>query len=70
MDALLADGFVVLGGPVGDGSRVLLAVEADDEDAALHRLLDGDPWTPRGVLSVERVERWQIWLDGRHGPRP
>ena len=65
MDRLVADGVVLLGGPVGDGSRVLVAVEAADEAAARSALLDGDPWTPRGVLAVERVERWEIWLDGR-----
>jgi uncharacterized protein YciI len=29
MDALVEDGFVVLGGPVGDGARVLLVIEAE-----------------------------------------
>jgi uncharacterized protein YciI len=65
MDRLVADGVVLLGGPVGDGTRVLVAVEADDEAAARDALLGGDPWTPRGILSVERVERWELWLDGR-----
>jgi hypothetical protein len=31
MDALVDDGVVVLGGPIGDGERVLLVVEAADE---------------------------------------
>jgi hypothetical protein len=30
MDALVEDAFVVLGGPVGDGARVLLVIEAED----------------------------------------
>ena len=68
MDSLVAAGVVLLGGPVGDGTRVLLAVEAPDETAARSLLLDGDPWTPLGVLAVERVELWQLWLDGRRRP--
>ena len=68
MDALVDEGVVLLGGPVGDGTRVLLAVEAADEDTARALLVDGDPWTPLGVLTVERVERWELWLDGRKRP--
>ena len=69
MESLVEAGVVLLGGPVGDGSRVLLAVEAPDEVAARDRLLDGDPWTPLGILAVERVEPWQLWLDGRSRTR-
>jgi uncharacterized protein YciI len=69
MDGLVRDGVVVLGGPVGDGSRVLVVVEAADEAEARRRLLDADPWTPLGVLAVEHFEPWEIWLDGRGGPR-
>jgi len=32
MDALVAEGFVVLGGPLGEGRRALLVVEATDQD--------------------------------------
>ena len=32
MDGLLDEGFVVLGGPIGDGERVMLVVEAADEE--------------------------------------
>jgi uncharacterized protein YciI len=64
MDGLVEEGFVLLGGPVGDGSRVLLAVEADDE-AAVRARLAADPWEPLGVLRLERLEPWSLWLDGR-----
>ena len=32
MDGLVDDGFIILGGPVGDGEETLHAVEAADED--------------------------------------
>lgn len=67
MDRLVDEGFVVLGGPVGDGREVLLAVEADDEDDVLARLR-ADPWVP-GVLAIGSVRAWTVWLDGR-GRRP
>ena len=38
MDRLVDDGFVILGGPVGDRQRVLLTIEAADEPAARARL--------------------------------
>ena len=63
MDALVDDGFVVLGGPVGDGEQILLAVEARDEDEIRQRFAD-DPWHVSGVLKIGRVTPWTIWLDG------
>jgi uncharacterized protein YciI len=64
MDALVDEGFVLLGGPLGDGERVLLAVDAADE-AAVHARLAADPWQPAGLLTTGRVEPWLLWLDGR-----
>jgi uncharacterized protein YciI len=64
MDRLVAEGFVLLGGPLGDGGRVLLAVEAADEAAVRDRLA-ADPWEPLGILRLERLEPWSLWLDGR-----
>ena len=68
MDGLVADGFVVLGGPIGDGEEVLLAVEAADEEEVVDRL-HGDPWTPTGQLLIGKIRPWMIWLDGRR-PSP
>jgi uncharacterized protein YciI len=64
MDALVDDGFVLMGGPLGDGSRVLLVVEALDEAEIRSRLAE-DPWEPLHVLTIERIEPWTLWLDGR-----
>jgi len=61
MNALADDGFVVLGGPVGDGARILLIVDAESEEA-IHARLAADPWTPMGLLRTVTVERWEILL--------
>ncbi len=67
MDALVDDGFVVLGGPIGDGERVVLVVEAADERMIRARL-DADPWAWMGLLKIGAIEPWTIWLDGRRRP--
>jgi hypothetical protein len=64
MDALVDEGFVVLGGPLGDGHRALLVVQAPDE-GAVRRRLTLDPWVPMRLLSIGMLEPWTIWLDGR-----
>jgi uncharacterized protein YciI len=64
MDGLVDEGFVHLGGPVDDGTRVLLAVEAADADAVTARLAD-DPWLASGHLRVGSIRPWTIWLDSR-----
>jgi uncharacterized protein YciI len=61
MNALAEDGFVVLGGPLGDGARILLIIDADSEGAIQTRLA-ADPWTPMGLLRIAKVERWEILL--------
>ncbi|WP_344064674.1 hypothetical protein [Microbacterium pumilum] len=43
MDGLVADGFLLIGGPLGDGHETLNLVEAEDEDAARRRFSE-DPW--------------------------
>jgi uncharacterized protein YciI len=64
MDGLVEDGFIILGGPVGDGEQTLHAVEAAGEDEIRTRLAL-DPWASAGLLRVGRVEPWALWLDGR-----
>lgn len=63
MDALVDDGFVVLGGPLADEHRVVLAIEADDESAVIENLAR-DPWH-RSHLVIDANEPWTIRLDGR-----
>lgn len=64
MDGLVDDGFVILGGPLGDGEHVLLMVEAADEQEVAARMSQ-DPWVPMGLLRTGPLERWSVWLDGR-----
>ena len=64
MDGLVEDGFIILGGPVGDGEQTLHAVEAAGEDEIRTRLAL-DPWASAGLLRVGPIERWAFWLDGR-----
>jgi uncharacterized protein YciI len=64
MDGLVEAGFVVLGGPIGDGEQVMVVVEAADE-AAVRARLAGDPWGPMGILEIGGIRPWTIWLDGR-----
>ncbi|HXB49112.1 MAG TPA: YciI family protein [Streptosporangiaceae bacterium] len=63
MDALVDDGFVIIGGPLGSGQR-LIAVEAPDEQAVRDRLA-ADPWVLAGLLRVSSVQPWSLWLDSR-----
>jgi uncharacterized protein YciI len=64
MDSLVSQHFVLLGGPLEGDRDVLLIVEAESEDAIRERLAK-DPWTPNGMLSPVRIERWTVLLDGR-----
>jgi uncharacterized protein YciI len=61
MDALAEEGFVVLGGPIGDGDRRFMhVVEAAAVDAVRERLA-ADPWEAQQLATVA-VEPWQILL--------
>lgn len=64
MDGLVAAGFVVLGGPLADDQRVVLAVEAASEDE-VRTTLARDPWSGTHLV-VDSVEAWTIRLDGRN----
>ncbi len=64
MDRLVGDGFILLGGPVGDGRRTLHVIEAADEDE-IRRCLADDPWAQAGLLEIGSVQPWALWLDFR-----
>jgi hypothetical protein len=66
MDGLVADGFILLGGPIGNGQETLHVVEADDEDEVRLRLA-ADPWARDNLLEVGSLRPWTLWLDFRTG---
>jgi uncharacterized protein YciI len=65
MDGLVDDGFILLGGPLEGDRETLHVVEAPSEEAIRERFAQ-DNWAANGMLTVQRVERWTILLDGRN----
>jgi hypothetical protein len=63
MDALVDDGFIVLGGPLSDEHRVVHVVEAESVEA-VRATLARDPWSETH-LQVDTIDPWTIRLDGR-----
>jgi len=68
IDQLVDEGFVLMGGPLLDEAGMpqgaLLIVNAGDEDEVREKLKN-DPWFQRGILKLESVKRWQIFIDAR-----
>jgi hypothetical protein len=64
MDGLVADGFIVVGGPLGNGYRTLHLVTADSAGQIEARMAQ-DPWAAMRLLVIGSVEPWALWLDGR-----
>jgi len=62
MDGLEEEGFVVLGGPLGDGELEFLFLVDAESTEAIHARLAADPWTPMGVIRIARVDPWQLLL--------
>ena len=61
MDAMVEDGFIVLGGPLEGDREVLLIVDASSKEA-VHARLAEDNWTANGMLRTVSVEGWTIYL--------
>jgi hypothetical protein len=64
MDGLVDDGFIIVGGPLGDGTQTLHLVHAASDDRIRARLAE-DPWAAMGLLRVGSIQPWALWLDGR-----
>jgi hypothetical protein len=64
MDALVDDGFIVLGGPLAGDREILHAICAESEGEVRERL-SADNWARDGHLTISSIEPWTILLDGR-----
>ena len=64
MDGLVVDGFILLGGPVGDHRQTLQVVEAADATEIRRRLAE-DPWAHAKLLEIGSIQPWALWLDFR-----
>jgi hypothetical protein len=60
MDGLADEGFIVLGGPLGEEQRVLHIVRALDEQEVERRFAE-DPWG-EDMLRLASVEPWTVLL--------
>ncbi len=68
IDQLVDDGFILMGGPLVDEAGLprgaLLIFNAQDENEVREKLKN-DPWSEHGILKLESVKRWQIFIDRR-----
>ena len=67
MNALAAEGLIVLGGPIGSGEETLLVFDSESEETVRTRL-EADPWTTAGLLEIGQVESWTILLESPAKP--
>ncbi|HVP43573.1 MAG TPA: hypothetical protein VMS96_09065 [Terriglobales bacterium] len=61
MDALVAESFVLLGGPLEQTGEALLVIRAKDP-RQINARLEADPWTTNGLLRTTRIEPWTVRL--------
>jgi uncharacterized protein YciI len=68
IDQLVEEDFILMGGPLVDEAGLprgaLLIVSAEDEKKVREKL-KRDPWFERGILKLESVKRWEIFVDTR-----
>jgi uncharacterized protein YciI len=64
IDRLVAEGFILLGGPLVDEGGAMLIVRADDEDEVRAKT-KRDPWYIHGILQLQSIRRWQVFINER-----
>ncbi|MGE5345826.1 MAG: hypothetical protein ACM3JH_07720 [Acidithiobacillales bacterium] len=61
MDALTAERFILLGGPLEGTRDVVLVIQAEDCAEIADRLAP-DPWRRNGLLNLKECRAWLIRL--------
>ena len=66
IDRLVGESSILMGGPLVDEAGMpqgaLLIVNAEDENEVREKLKN-DPWFEHGILKLESIKRWQIFID-------
>jgi uncharacterized protein YciI len=62
IDNLVQEDFIMLGGPLPDEGGAVLVVRASSE-AEVRDRLQPDPWYVHGILTLQSVRRWDIFID-------
>jgi uncharacterized protein YciI len=66
IDGLYDKGWIRLGGPFPEDAGSMLVVEAESADE-VRQTMAGDPWGQQGILLLDQVRRWEIFLDRDKG---
>jgi len=62
IDRLVDDAFILLGGPLPEEGGAMLVVRAGSEAEVRERLAT-DPWYEHGILALESIRRWDIFIN-------
>lgn len=60
----IMEGFILMGGPFEDEGGAMLIVRAETVDAVREKLKP-DPWYAYGILQLQGIHRWDIFIDER-----
>ena len=60
----ITEGFIIMGGPFDDEGGAMLIVRAENEDEVREKLRP-DPWYAQGILQLQSIHRWDIFIDER-----
>ena len=61
IDRLVDGGFIMMGSPFEDGGAMLIVRAESERD--VRQMLSPDPWYQHGLLLLESIRRWDIFID-------